>query len=71
LWLPLGADHLTTGLGVGLQLVILGFPQAELLSAPGWLHMLHTDMDPLPDDAAINLNRQTKQACKRELTSET
>jgi len=53
--LPLGADHLTTGLGIRLELVILGFPQAELLCASGGLHMLHTYMDTLPDDAAINL----------------
>jgi hypothetical protein len=53
--LPLGADHLTAGLGIRLELVILGFPQAELLRATGGLHMLHADMDPLPDDAAVNL----------------
>jgi hypothetical protein len=57
--LPLGADHLTTGLGICLELVVLGFPQAELLCATGWLHMLHTDMDPLADDATINLTTNT------------
>jgi hypothetical protein len=34
LWLPLGADHLATGLGIGLQLIVLGFPELQLLSAP-------------------------------------
>jgi len=53
--LPLGADDLTTCLGICFQLVILCLPLAELLSAAGLLHMLHTDMDTLPDDAAINL----------------
>lgn len=54
-WLPLGADDLTTRLGVCLQLVVLCLPQAELLSAAGRLHMLNADMDTLPDDAAVNL----------------
>ena len=53
--LPLGADDLTACLGICFQLVILCLPLAELLSAAGLLHMLHTDMDTLPDDAAINL----------------
>jgi hypothetical protein len=55
--LPLRADDLTTSLGICLELVVLDLPQAELLSAPGWLHMLHTDMDPLPDNAVPNLPR--------------
>ena len=53
--LPLGADDLATRLGISLQLVILCLPQAELFCAAGRLHMLHTDMDTLPDDATINL----------------
>ena len=53
--LPLGADDLTACLGICFQLVILCLPLAELLSAAGLLHMLHTDMDTLPDDAAIYL----------------
>lgn len=53
--LPLGADDLTARLGFRLELVVLHFPQAELLSTPGWLHMLNTDMDPFPDNAVSNL----------------
>jgi hypothetical protein len=53
--LPLGADDLATGLGLRLELVVVDLPQTELLLAPGWLHMLHTDMDPLLDDAVTNL----------------
>ena len=56
--LPLGADHLTTGLGIRLELVVLGLPQAELFRASWWLHMLDTDMDPLADDASINLSNK-------------
>jgi hypothetical protein len=56
--LPLGADDFTTRLGICLQLIVLCFPHAELLGAPGWNHMLHTDMDTLTDDAAIDLEQQ-------------
>ena len=56
-WLPLGADDLTTCLGIRLQLIILCLPQAELFCAAGRLHVLHTDVDTLPDDATINLKR--------------
>ena len=66
--LPLGADDLATCLGVRLQLVILCLPQAELFCAAGWLHMLHTDMDTLPDDATINLKRQQFIRIRRTLT---
>ncbi|KAG8088639.1 hypothetical protein GUJ93_ZPchr0010g8240 [Zizania palustris] len=55
--LPLRADDLTTSLGICLDLIILDFPQTKLLSAPGWLNMLHPDMDPLPDDAVPNLKK--------------
>ena len=53
--LPLGADDLAAGLGLRLELVVVDLAQAELLLAPGWLHVLHTDMDPLLDDTVTNL----------------
>lgn len=53
--LPLGADDLATSLGLGLQLVVLDLPQREVLSAPGWLHVLHSHMDSLPDDSVAHL----------------
>ena len=55
--LPLGADNLTTGLCLRLEPIVVDYPQAELLSAPGWLHMLNTDMDPFLDNAVSNLDK--------------
>ena len=58
--LSLGADLLTLGLDLSLELIILDFPKAELLSAPRWHNMLHTHVNPLPYDSVADLNETSK-----------
>lgn len=36
-------------------MIVIYLPQTEVLGAPGRLHMLHTDMDPLLDDLVAHL----------------
>lgn len=49
--------HTTLRLGVLLECLVLRTAVEEVIPAPGGDDMLHTDMNPFPDDTAINLHK--------------